>query len=290
MKKLFLFIFLMGGICCISKADDTRDLGQIVVTPFRYQGSIVEASGDVQVITSQDIQGSSAKTAIDLLRPLAGVNVSDWYGNGTRTAVDMAGFGEQAFLNTLVLVDGRRVNDVDLSGSDWSIIPVSEIERIEIVRSGSGAVLYGDNASGGVINIITKKGVGKPQVQVETSYGSYQYNDQRLSLNGSQDKLSYRVSGGRQSTQGYRENSFSQSEDLSARLGYEATDRLTWRFDTAWHGAEYGMPGALWQTQMDQDSRRYARYGRDHAINSDYYYLGGVTTDFNEFGKLDIDA
>ena len=64
---------------------------------------------------------------------------------GKSASVDIRGFGETAPLNTLVLVDGRRVNEIDLSGVDWTQIPLDQIERIEIVR-GAGSVLYGDNA------------------------------------------------------------------------------------------------------------------------------------------------
>ena len=85
-----------------------------------------------------------------------GVVVRDFYGTGKTASVDIRGFGETAPLNVLVLVDGRRVNEIDLSGTDWTQIPIDQIERIEIVR-GAGSVLYGDNAVGGVINIITKK-------------------------------------------------------------------------------------------------------------------------------------
>ena len=113
------------------------------------------------------------------------------------SGVDVAGFGEQSALNMLVLVDGRRINDVDLSGVDWSQVPLEHVERIEVMRGGSAAVLYGDNASSGVINIITKKGTGKPKINLQAEYGSYDMNKQKVSFSGDVDKkLSYWVSAG----------------------------------------------------------------------------------------------
>jgi len=143
------------------------DLEKIVVTPYRYGESLAKTAADVTVVTQDDIEGTNAQNVVDVLRTLPGITVKDYYGNGTKAVVDIGGFGEQAALNVLVLVDGRRINDVDLSGVDWSQIPLDRVERIEVVHGGAGAVLYGDNASSGVINIITKKGSGKLKVNLE---------------------------------------------------------------------------------------------------------------------------
>src|SRR5437016_9460656 len=82
--------------------------------------------------------------------------MKDLFGNNaSNTSIDLRGFGATGPQNTLILLDGRRLNDIDLSGVQWSAIPLSSIERIEILR-GTGAVLYGDNASAGVVNIVTR--------------------------------------------------------------------------------------------------------------------------------------
>ena len=164
MKKkqmaVWLLTLLFSPLAALSQT--TRDDGhsptalpEVVVTGTRTAEEIQKVPASISVITAADIQRSSAKTAVDLLRREEGIVVRDLLGNGKAAQVDLRGFGETASSNTLVLVDGRRTNEIDLSGVDWAQIPVEQIERIEVLR-GPGSVLYGDNAAAGVINIITK--------------------------------------------------------------------------------------------------------------------------------------
>ena len=157
-QKIFAVIILLTLMTIPAYASDQEDLGRIVVTPYRYEESLDNAVANVTVLTSKDIKNSGASQVIDVLRSVPGISVRDYYGNGTQANVDMAGFGEQSLLNVLVLVDGRWVNSIDLSGVDWTQIPLGNVDRIEVIHGGSGSVLYGDNASSGVINIITKTG------------------------------------------------------------------------------------------------------------------------------------
>jgi iron complex outermembrane receptor protein len=287
--KILVLVIVVLGIFISSYAADV-DLERVVVTPYRYEESLGKTAADVSVVTEGDIEGSNAQNVVDVLRTLSGITVRDWYGNGTKVAVDMGGFGEQAALNVLVLVDGRRINDVDLSGVDWGQIPLDQIERVEVVRGGAGAVLYGDNASSGVINVITKKGSGKPKINLEAEYGSYSMNKEKLSLGGSVDNnFSYWLSGSYESTNGYRRNSFNKAKDFASKFSYDFTDMLSMHFDSGFHSASYGLPGALWDNNLEQNGRRSARYGNDHVNNRDYYFVVGAKNNFFDLGSLDID-
>jgi iron complex outermembrane receptor protein len=285
---VFLFAtvgWLLAGVCYA----DTMDLGQIVVTPYRYAEALGQSPASVTVLTARDIQKTGAGRLTDVLRSVPGLNVRDVYGNGTKTAVDMAGFGEQAFLNVLVLVDGRRVNNVDLSGVDWSMIPLGDVERIEIVRGGSGAVLYGDNAASGVIHIITKKGSGEPRANLEARYGSFDANSQKLAVGGGKKGLSWWFSGGRDTTHGYRQDAFTKNSDLASRVRLDLTETFSTHLDAGLHNSSYGIPGALYQDNIDQFGRRYARFPKDHANNRDGYVLWGADADLEGRGQLALD-
>jgi len=277
-------------VCPIWADEPEIILDPIVITPYRYEENLSKTTSSATVITQGEINDSNAQKVVDTLRAVPGVVVRDYYGNGAAATVDIAGFGEQAALNVLVLIDGRRVNDVDLSGVDWSQIPLDQVERIEIIRGGAAGVLYGDNASSGVINIVTRKGSGRQKVKMQAEYGSYDLNKQKLSLEGSMDdKTSYLFNVEHSSTNGYRGNSFNKAKDFSSKLEHSFTEILSLRFDSGFHDSTYGMPSGLFQHHINEQSRRWARYAKDHANNKDYYLVLGPSFKPSDEGSLDAD-
>jgi len=151
-------------------------------TPVRQFAGIVGASATV--ITADEIAHSPAQTLSEIIAQVPGVQLQSLYGgvNGAKTSVDLRGFGAAATSNTLFLVNGRRLNDIDITGVDLSTIPLNSIERIEITRGNSGAVLYGDNAVGGVVNIVTKTGVGGPPVAIRSEAGVGSFNQRMAAV------------------------------------------------------------------------------------------------------------
>ena len=180
---------------------------EVVVTATRFPERIVDAPVNVTVITAQDIRSSPARTVPDLLAEQAGITLHDLYGNNAASAfVDLRGFGATGGQNTLILVDGRRVADIDLSGVQWSAVPLAAIERIEIVR-GSGSVLYGDGATGGVINIITKSPFALPNgVTVGGRAGSYATTEVHAGANYSGGRTGINAGASNFESEGYRAN------------------------------------------------------------------------------------
>lgn len=290
-KKFILFFVVLANsfiVIGLLFASEPVDLEKIVVTPNRYSEEILKTPAAVSVITSQQIKDSHAQTIPEILKTQTGLIVRDWYGNGTKTWADLRGFGEFSALNVLVLIDGRRINEVDLSGVDWTQIPLNQVESIEIMR-GAGSVLYGDNAVGGVINIKTKKGQGKPKWSIATEAGSYDLNKQRISLDGDLDYLSYFFTASRDSTHGYRKNSYYKAQDLSWRLNDEINPELQLRMSCGYHNSDFGLPGELSDVDLQKMSRRSSKYGDDHALDKDYFFDFGANKIFQELGNFDMD-
>ena len=159
MKRLFIRIaFILGLFSSSAWSASSVDLEPIIVTTSRMAQHDYKIAGNVTVITQKQIEASHAQNVPDILRQALGTFIYDQNTVKTST-LDIRGFGDTAPRNVLVLVNERRINSVDISGPDLMQIPVEAIERIEVIR-GAGSVLYGDNAVGGVVNIITKEGKG----------------------------------------------------------------------------------------------------------------------------------
>ncbi len=129
-------------------------LDAVVVTATRFPEDRLDAPVGMTVITAEDIAKSTARTLPEILSQQGNIVIRNTTGSPDQQ-VDLRGFGVTGDQNTLVLLDGRRLDEVDLSTPSWSAIPIESIERIEILR-GSGGVLYGGGATGGTINIITR--------------------------------------------------------------------------------------------------------------------------------------
>ncbi|HPW77578.1 MAG TPA: TonB-dependent receptor plug domain-containing protein, partial [Candidatus Omnitrophota bacterium] len=145
-----------------------------VLEVTRTDDSVADVTRSVSIISQEDIQNSTARSVPELLKSRAGIVISKVFDNPKGTSVDIRGFGETSRQNVLVLVDGRRANQIDFTGADWSAIPLSIVEQVEVIR-GPSTVLYGDNATGGVINIVTKKAGAGVHAKAETEVGLHKY-------------------------------------------------------------------------------------------------------------------
>jgi iron complex outermembrane receptor protein len=204
-------------------AQNAVTLPPIDVGTSRLGGGITGASSSV--ITAEDIERSPAQSLPDILSQVAGVQVMHLFGSpiGTNDTVDLRGFGAFAQSNVLILVNGRRFQDLDLQGFDFSAIPINGIERIEITRGNSGAVLYGDGAIGGVINIVTKTTSAAPFAgKVEGAVGSYGYQEGLLSAAASSGPWSASLYSNTAGLSGYRQNSKVNQQDVVGNLNYKA--------------------------------------------------------------------
>jgi iron complex outermembrane receptor protein len=254
----------------------------ILVTATRLDNEGDKALGHVTVISASDIENSTARTVPELLAREAGILSRSLYGNnGSRATVDIRGFGATSTQNTLILLDGRRLNDVDLSAVDYGAIPIRSIERIEILRNG-GSVLYGDGAAGGTINIITRQpATSGSSAFIQAGGGNLDTRqvDARVSHNTGPLALSIGAHG--VSNDGYRDNNHLDQRNLLTDVRYTRADGEAYlRF--YWDDQDLGLPGARLVnpiTGVDQlkDDRKGTDTPNDYADQRGYNTSMGFT-------------
>lgn len=170
------------GMACISIQSYAANEQQrpIIVTATRTAETTDESLAAVTVITRKEIEQSGALSVAEVLRGVAGVDITNSGGFGKLTSVFMRGTSST---QVLVLVDGIEVGSVTAGQTSWEFLPVSEIERIEIVR-GPRTTLYGSEAIGGVIQIFTRKGKGPTRPRVALGAGSHTTSEVSTGLSG----------------------------------------------------------------------------------------------------------
>jgi len=208
---VFLYLLIGCLLCCPQvygqETAGTAPMEEIVVTATRNTEEVRQVPANVSVITAKDIEESGATSIVELLEKLESIQFRTYTGNPAQAVIDLRGFGgDNPHGKTLVLLDGKRLNNPEMISVNWLQTSLNNIERIEVIR-GAGSVLYGDSAIAGVINIITKKGQGKPEVHASFIAGSYGLHDEQVGIRGSEGKLSYSLNGENQGMQGYQERS-----------------------------------------------------------------------------------
>ncbi len=247
MKHVLLLFFLslaLASVASGASSDTPYRLDDVVVTASRTASPIREAPANITVVTKADIEETGAKTVSEALQYEVGLFTTNLLNNPKTSTVDIRGYGATADQNVLILIDGRRLNSPDLSSMDFSQIPIEIIERIEVYR-GPVSVLFGDNAVAGAINIITKKGAGKPLVTAGVTTGSYNLVAPSLSVSGGDKKFSYYALGATYDTDGYRHNNGYHSRDGVGNFSFQPLNNLSFSVRAGTHVDRSGLPGGL---------------------------------------------
>jgi len=209
----------LAMLAALAPASLAQPNDAVIISATRFPEDARRLPASVTVLEAADIENSAARTLPELLAEQAGISMKDLFGNNAASSsVDLRGFGATGTQNTLILVDGRRVTDIDLSGVQWAAIPVSAIERLEILR-GTGAVLYGDGASTGVVNIVTRSPLklGR-RAQASARAASYDTLEGQLYASHAGEALGLNATLHGYDADGYRENNRNLQKNSSVSL------------------------------------------------------------------------
>ena len=221
LRPMIMVGLVLSSIVSIGSAQEDITIDPILLTVDRFEAEQGRLSPGFEVITSEQIENASQQSLPEFLSANSGLSlVNNFFGNGTQSAaVDIRGFGAVGDENTLILLNGIRIKNNDLSSVNWSSIPLDSIDRIEIVK-GSGGVLYGSGATAGYINVITKRQQpNEKSMKVRTDLGSYGTRSLDLSGTSSGDNAGLWVFGQRYNSDNYRQNN--EERRSVAKIDYQ---------------------------------------------------------------------
>ena len=232
----------LGAVAVVAAVSPqaTAEVGQtapVVVTANRVAQTADQTLASVTVIDRTEIERRQATSLPDLLRGVPGLDVTSNGPHGKLSSIFMRGTESN---HTLVLIDGLEVNSPFGGATSIEFLPLSAIDRIEIVR-GPRSSLYGSEAIGGVIQIFTRRGGGPTQLQLEAGAGAHQQRQYAGAVSGESGRARYSLSAGYSESEGINacEGSFSagcftfepdhdgyRNSSWSARAGYRMSQTL----------------------------------------------------------------
>lgn len=182
-----------------AQAQTNSEFNPVVVSASRTEQSLSDVLPSVSVITRADLDRSQAKTLADALQGEPGFEFGRNGGPGSVTSIFLRGSDSK---NIVILVDGVKTQTDNLGSLQFANVPMSSVERIEVLRGNAGA-LYGESAIGGVINIITKSGKGDPKASALLSYGSRNTSEVAVGYSGEVNQTSFSLNLSRLDTDGF---------------------------------------------------------------------------------------
>ncbi len=230
--KLFLgmSVFWLGADLGLAQDDQPSLSKEVIITASKLEEPVSQTGSSVIVITSEEMEKRQYGSVLEAVKRQVGIGS---FSNGP------FGGGNDIFIrganaaHTLVMIDGVKIYDAITADANYDLahLPLDNVERIEIIK-GPQSSLYGSDAMGGVINIITKKGEGKPSFFASAEVATKDTYTESLGGRGSAGKLNYSFAMSRQDSDGISKARDGQEEDsyarssVNSRMNYQATDNL----------------------------------------------------------------
>ena len=262
-------------------------LPEILVSAGRTTEHSLDIPAAATVIDREEIEDSGARNLAELLRTVTGVHVSDGVGGGSNARIDMRGFGSTANSNIAVMINGRKINPATDSASLYlNSIDLGNVAQIEIIE-GSAGTLYGNQAVGGVINIITTRPDTRSR-RTRTGAGSYdgwELMGGLTELVG--DNIGLSLQAHKRDSDNYRDRNNSRMERLDARL--EIGHHAGYSYIDAQVLQDYVQtPGALLASELEED-REQAVFDDDYLDTDSRVLRLGTSQMIDEHWRLEAE-
>ena len=257
MKKSLLR--LVPCAACLAAQAESVELSPVTVYASRIGDGKSDMPMSVQTLDAGEIAASGARDLPGLLERKAGIDVHRLNANPMQSEIAMRGFGENAFGRVKVVVDGEELNNVDMVPPNLMRVPLSDVERVEILR-GPSPVLHGDGAVGGVIHVSTEPRDYESRTRVAAGGGSQGAFVANASAKGGDETSGVQYSGGYDylRSDGYRSRSAYDLHTAGASVRQNFSDGSTVALHAHYQNAFYELPGALTRAQWEADRKAAA--------------------------------
>lgn len=232
------------------------ELEPIIVTASKIEQKYKYSTQNISIVTEEDIEASGVNEVTEILDLLPSVDILEYGSIGSTRSVHTRGASSN---QVLTLIDGRPVNTPRDGATDFNQIPLSNIERIEVLR-GPAASIYGANAVGGVINIITRSGKEKMQTEVLGKFGSFATKLTSLTHGYKIHNFDYFLAYDYLTSHGHRDNSDYLSNNINTKFGYQINQDNRLSFSSGYYNSETGTPGLLSNPDLDDRQEVFKKY------------------------------
>lgn len=252
-KKPLMAVAIIA-LASSGQAQTNPDLQPVTVYGSRFKETIENALPQTTIITATEIEKSGLTNVSEILQKLGNIPVKIDLRGGNNVSIDMRGYGDTADNNVVVLLDGVRLSEDEGAPARISIIPVEAIEHIEVHKGGS-SVLYGNGATSGYINIVTKKyykdqtvvtgGAGSFNALHSSAYSSKKINDLNISVFGKTNH-----------SDNYRDKNKTNEQSVGSVIQWSPSDKTTAGVRLFGNQERAEQPGALPSIYLNSNPRQ----------------------------------
>jgi vitamin B12 transporter len=230
-RLLLMTALTLAALGAAAAAQEVKKVDPVVVTATKIEEPLEQLGSAVTVIGEDELRSYDYTALGDALRRVPGVEITQSGSYGKTTSIRIRGANPN---QVQVLVDGVRVKSPTLGTAELADITLDQIERIEIVR-GPQSTLYGADAIGGVVNIITKRGRGPFSLYGSAEGGNYGTHRERAGFSGSAGPFDYSLGGSWFESNGQFPNDGTEQRSLVGQIGlslpYDGRIGLTTRYN-----------------------------------------------------------
>ncbi|WP_136360688.1 TonB-dependent receptor family protein [Desulfatibacillum aliphaticivorans] len=274
MKRLNSMKIMIVGALAASLAfgpayaqeEQPKKLEKMVVSAAKMETSVDKTPTNITVFTREEIEQMPKTTTInELLRQVPGLYIPQYQSGVANDGVYSARGAEPSTTGLRFLVNGIEFN----KGNGYTVptrIPINDIERIEVIKTASAE--YGDQAIGGLINVVTRVSNKPLEAKAGVSVGDFNYENYYTVINGTRNKWEYFVDMSFSNSEGYQDEAYYDPENFYTRLAYNIDETSVCEFHGSHMASKGAWPKSLTQAQLDEDPTQSP--GGSNEFENDY--------------------